>query len=552
MITPRPGHRIVECVSPETRVLTEDMNWVRADSLKIGDRLVGFDEESQPMGNRTGRKLKRSTVTDTYRLNAVSRVTLHTDKGDITVSANHLFLARMRTNAGKWVRADEIKVGHRLSFFTEPWARESSHEASYLAGFLDGEGFINRAGRVGFGQNPGPVSDYVRKLLADFGFDCIKHGTKRCEAWDIQSGKAFTGFRLVGMIKPLRLAANLQKTWEGRAVWGKRTTRATVISISHDVGDVIAIATSSKTLITEGFLSHNCDFKAFHVLTTGFEAGDEKYMRLARLDMHSFIAATQLLNLAKSHELLAMPDAELMKVLKSFRKDTTPRYHGPGGIKVPFEYVRGKQAKPAILGYGFGMQPPRFYHENQEFLPSREFAFQVFAGLDREFPICCGWRKQIVQLADRQGGYLLSRHGFLRRFNCCVDKFPVDADYSPRPGDTIRIAPDGMRWCFSPGDDGEAIIAFLPANDAFGMIKECMLRMRELGLLERYGLIIPIHDALVFECPDEYVQEALPVIKREMETPSDILILPNGEGLWCEAELSINKPGLSWADMEDV
>lgn len=294
------------------------------------------------------------------------------------------------------------------------------------------------------------------------------------------------------------------------------------------------------------------DFKAFHVLTTGFEAGDEKYMRLARLDMHSFIAATQLLNLAKSHELLAMPDAELMKVLKSFRKDTTPRYHGPGGIKVPFEYVRGKQAKPAILGYGFGMQPPRFYHENQEFLPSREFAFEVFAGLDREFPICCGWRKQIVQLADRQGGYLLSRHGFLRRFNCCVDKFPVDADYNPRPGDVIRISPDGMRWCFAPGDDGEAIIAFLPANDAFGMIKECKLRMCERRLLGRYGLIIPIHDALVFECPDEYVQEALPVIKREMETPSEILILPNGEGLWCEAELSINKPGLSWADMEDV
>ena len=301
-----------------------------------------------------------------------------------------------------------------------------------------------------------------------------------------------------------------------------------------------------------GYRIIEADFKAFHVLTTGYEAGDEKYMRLARLDMHSFIAATQLLGLANSHELLSMPDKELMKTLKAFRRDETPRYHGPGGILVPFEYVRGKQAKPAILGYGFGMQPPRFYHENQEFLPSKEFAYQVFAGLDREFPICCSWRKQIVQFADRQGGYLVSKHGFIRRFNCCVDKFPVDNDYINRPGDTIRIGQDGTRWCFSAGDDGEAIIAFLPANDAFGMIKECMLRMEAKGLLQKYGLIIPIHDALVFECKDEYVEEALRVVQAEMEAPSEILILPDGTGLWCEAELSINKPGCSWAEMEEV
>jgi len=301
-----------------------------------------------------------------------------------------------------------------------------------------------------------------------------------------------------------------------------------------------------------GYRIIEADYKAFHVLTTGFEAGDAKYMRLARLDMHSYIAATQLLGLAKGYELLALPDAELMKVLKGFRKDTRALYHGPGGIKVPFEYVRGKQAKPAILGYGFGMQPSRFYHENQEFLPSRDYAYQVFAGLDAEFEICARWRKEIVQFADRQGGYLCSRHGFIRRFNCCVDKFPVDSEYNPRPGDTIRIAPDGMRWCFSPGDDGEAIIAFLPANDAFGMIKECMLRMEAKGLTQKYGLIIPIHDALVFECPDEHVGECLRVVKEEMEKPSDILILPDGTGLWCEAELSINVPGMSWADMEEV
>jgi len=301
-----------------------------------------------------------------------------------------------------------------------------------------------------------------------------------------------------------------------------------------------------------GYRIIEADFKAFHVLTTGFEANDPDYMRLARLDMHSFIAATQLVNLAKSDDLLKLSDKDLMRVLKDFRKDERALYPGPGGIKVPFEFVRGKQAKPAILGYGFGMQPPRFYHENEEFLPSLDYAYSVFKGLDNQFPITCRWRKEIVMFVDRNNGILITRHGFVRRFSCCVDKFPVEAGYRVKPGEVIRVHSDGMHWCFGPGDDAEAIIACTPANDAFGMIKETMIRMQEQDLLEKYGLIIPIHDALVFECPDRYVDECLVTVKREMERPSEILILPNGEGLWCEAELSINKPGMSWADMEEI
>ena len=153
---------------------------------------------------------------------------------------------------------------------------------------------------------------------------------------------------------------------------------------------------------------------------------------------------------------------------------------------------------------------------------------------------------------DRNNGILITRYGFVRRFSCCVDKFPVEPGYRVRPGEVIRVSPDGMHWCFGPGDDAEAIIACGPANDAFGMIKEAMLRMHSQGLLDKFGLIIPIHDALVFECPDEFVDECLATVKREMERPSEVLILPSGEGLWCEAELSINKPGMSWADMEEV
>lgn len=319
-------------------------------------------------------------------------------------------------------------------------------------------------------------------------------------------------------------------------------------------GETYELGKLVRTMIVPrpGYRIIEADFKAFHVLTTGFEANDPDYMRLARLDMHSFVAATRLLNLAKHEDLIRLPDKELLGILNEFKADKSPRYHGPGGKLVPFKFIRDKQAKPAILGYGFGMQPPRLYHENQEFISSREEAYKIMGGLDMAFPITCAWRRNIVRFAEQSGGYLLAQYGGIRRFNCCTDKFPVDQDYKPRPGDTIKIGRDGNRWCFSPGDDAEAIIAYRPAHNAFGMIKETMLRLDDEGLLEKFGLILPVHDALIFHCPDAYIDECLHKVKLEMERPSDVLILPDGTGLWCEAELSISKPGKSWAEMEDL
>lgn len=558
MIEPRPGYRIIECVRPATRLLTWDLRWVAIKDLNPGDQIAGFDESptlNPKRPGRPGRKIRKSeVVAKSSILKPCVRIT--TDKGSIECSKDHLLVSRgkNKTKAYGWIAAEDLKIGQKISFFTKPWDILEDRESAYLAGFFDGEGFMSGSARCGFGQNRGLIAEHVCKLVKSYGYNL---STVNCrgemQTHYIQHPDAFSGLRFIGQIRPLRILGRTLEKLEGLSTWGKNSSAATILNI-EDIGiqEVVALETTTHTYIAEGFLSHNCDYKAFHVLTTGFEANDADYMRLARLDMHSFIAATQLVNLAKADELLKLQDKDLMRVLKEFRKDERALYPGPGGVKVPFEFVRGKQAKPAILGYGFGMQPPRFYHENEEFLPSLDYAYTVFRGLDNQFPITCKWRKDVVMFVDRNNGILITRYGFVRRFSCCVDKFPVEAGYKVKPGEVIRVHKDGMHWCFGPGDDAEAIIACGPANDAFGMIKETMLRMEEQGLLEKFGLIIPIHDALVFECEDRYVDECLETVKREMERPSEVLILPNGEGLWCEAELSINKPGMSWADMEEV
>ncbi len=267
------------------------------------------------------------------------------------------------------------------------------------------------------------------------------------------------------------------------------------------------------------------DFKSAHALTLGFEAQDPDYMRLARIDMHSFLAAAGLLKLEDPQKLLCLPDSELKARLKWYRKnwrDKTGR---------PFDDIRNIQAKPAILGYGFAMGPGTLFNNNPESFANMGEARRVIQTLDCLFPREPQFRKRIRELAARQT-YLVSRHGYIRWF--------FDVGYWDR-----------AKGAWVPGDDAEACIAFLPANDAFGHIKDAMLRLDAQGWNERAQLINQIHDALMFHIPDSLMDEAIPAIKAEMERKNEMLIDPAvaPEGLWIETSVSV---GRDWSAMEEV
>lgn len=542
-----PGRCIVECIDPNTKVLTARMFWKPAKTLKVGDDLVGFSEELQGDGPRPFRKTERSTITGIVSINR-PKLKIKTTHGEITVSTNHLFLGRRR--GVQWIRADDLKVDDQLSFFTPPWEADYSSEASYLAGFLDGEGYVGKSGRVGFGQNPGSVSDYVCDALSRRGSETVNQSSRKCEAFDIRSGVPFTGWRLIGTLRPIRLMENLQKVWEGRAIWGKRTTRAKVLSIeSVGDGEVLAISTTSKTLITEGFLSHNCDYKAFHVLTTGFEAGCPIYMRLARLDMHSFFAATQLLRLYKAEELLKETDFNMSTLFKELRRSET-KHRGK-----TFQQIRDKEAKPTILGWGFGMMPGTLYRNNEESFEDEAHAKRTHMGLEELFPVVSAWKKNVIQEADEKG-YLLTSYGFIRWFNCVYHK------RLKKPGEWIKPGTHFKRTkygdiIYEHGDDHESCVAYRPANDAFGMTRDVYLEIEKIQedgrcLAEEWWFSIPLHDALILFPKWEQKDECLQGVKRMMEAESRCLRLPDGTGLICQAEAMMSDYEGSWADMKEI
>ena len=279
----------------------------------------------------------------------------------------------------------------------------------------------------------------------------------------------------------------------------------------------LAKATRKIVAAPPGYLLSEWDFKSYHVLTTGFEAEDPTYMRMARLDMHSFIAGC-FLNLWKP-EIMEETDEALLERFRWLKCDAARKR------------VRDKQAKPSILGVGFGMGARRLYQENLEHFPDERTARRFLELLQHVFPKVFAWQGRIRRLAHEQT-YLKSRFGMIRRF---YEVFVWDS----------------KKHDWKNGDQAEEAVAFLPANHAFGNIRECLKEMDRRGLSEKYGLINNVHDSLMYCFPadlrDEHIAEVYPVLIQPSRVLKHPTIAPSG--LIVDAECSIGK---DWSVMQEV
>lgn len=518
------GHTLVECCIPGTKVLMHDLTWQNVETLKKGSKLWGFDETpvSVEGSKRPARYLRSAIVTNRPFIKKKTCYKVVTTQGTITVTHDHSFACR-QSSYGKngWVYASDLRPGQKLSFFTKPWDSSESLRRSYLAGIFDGEGHVSKVS-VAYSQNPGPLADYVDDLLLKEGFEVrlSRHSTNPttvCLSHSVECAAhpAYAGIRFLGQIRPKRLLPKGIANLEGTATWGKNSTAATVLSVKCvGIKEVVVVETSTHTLITNGFFSHNCDYRSFHALTLGYMARDSSYIRLARLDAHSFLCAN-MLHLQGSQDCLALPDDELKEYLKYVKKN--------------FEKERNSQAKPAILGYGFGMGARKLYDLNQDSFRDVEEAKYVIDMLNACFPKCAAYRNDAPELAHKQM-YLISPHKCIRWF-CDVKKWNSEK----------------QRW--NHGKDWEKSIAFCPANVAFCVIQSRMIDLFNNGMAARYNLINNIHDALLF-CPKtKDLEQCAHDVKHLLELPDATVTDPEGKPLWCEVEV---KSGKNWAAMSDL
>lgn len=274
-----------DCLGPDTQLLTADLRWVAARNIRVGDKLLGFDEEP-PAGNR---QLRVSVVERVAPLVKQSYDLTFSDGTQLRASHDHMWL-RKRRPAGAWLKTEDMRAhGARSSSvgkFISTWDELDEYDRGYLAAAFDGEGClaVTSSGSlkgIQFAQRDNVMLAEVKRILSanGFGFTCMHVSDSALsgngyELLRVLGGKREAS-RLLGMVRPKRLLERFAALELGE-FW----CRPVALTEKKDVGEqtVIAIQTSTRTFIAEGLASHNCTIAGIgHVYggTSKFALGAE-------------------------------------------------------------------------------------------------------------------------------------------------------------------------------------------------------------------------------------------------------------------------------------
>ena len=266
--------RMRYCVTPETRILTSDLRWVRADSIKVGDKLIGFDEN--PPKRYGQRKFNETLVED---VGAIERpcyeVTLN-DGTKVTCSEEHQWLVFTAGSRTVWKQTKDLVSTDRIYKVCDVWEDlPQDYRLGYLSASFDGEGCLTQVNgkiqQLTFSQRDNAMLKQVKEYLTDFGFDYnadyfdkrkLDKGKDPVYKLFIKGGKREL-LRFLGSVRPRRLLENFDPNQLG-------TVRCSNGDLGSDIHPrvesikyvgtkkVIPIRTTSHTYVAEGLASHNC------------------------------------------------------------------------------------------------------------------------------------------------------------------------------------------------------------------------------------------------------------------------------------------------------
>src|SRR6266853_1314749 len=290
------------------------------------------------------------------------------------------------------------------------------------------------------------------------------------------------------------------------------------------------LATIIRNLIIadEGRIFTARDYSGIEAVLVGYFASAPNYIRLAKIDVHSFYTAyalNQLDGRIKSDDLpqLSWPDDKLIKRLgeikKEFKKDRNELYkhlvHGAN-------FYQGARGAVEKINKETGIQFP---------VKLVQRVMDIYFKL---FPEIRKWHHTLWLQAEKDG-FLKNPFNYIHRFNKVYDYEKI-----------------GGRWTKKPGPDANKVVAFLPQSTAAGIIKEAMLRLF-FNRFEEAGnyLRLQVHDELFMEVPEGLRESVDVILKEEMEKPIKEMMLPSSYRMGDYLQiLTEGKYGKRWGSME--
>jgi len=244
-----------------TKVLLNNLKWVNVETLKVGDKLVSFDEHTN---KKAYRSYKTGTITNVQHLITTAlEITLESGK-IVTVTPEHKFLVKQGNRHDIiWKRADALNTEHKLMKVLTPWEEDKSWDAAYLAAALDGEGSLSVNPQslgysMRFSQKNNEMYAQVVKSAKNLEIDVhsVRNGggtNQDVLALDFYDKRHIV--TALGKVQPRRLMAKFNPDKLGRMTaenWDA------IISIK-EVEDVqiASITVDCKTYLSDGYCSHN-------------------------------------------------------------------------------------------------------------------------------------------------------------------------------------------------------------------------------------------------------------------------------------------------------
>lgn len=128
------------CLTGDTLVLTQDLRWVKIESIKLGDKLVGIETK-----NKKGsyRRYVDSEVTHVFDTRKEKVYKIVTDNGEVEATADHPWL----TEVGRWRTTSQLKIGWKIKKISN--AEESpeitqDYRQGYICGAIKSDGYFKR------------------------------------------------------------------------------------------------------------------------------------------------------------------------------------------------------------------------------------------------------------------------------------------------------------------------------------------------------------------------------------------------------------------------
>lgn len=293
----------------------------------------------------------------------------------------------------------------------------------------------------------------------------------------------------------------------------------------------------------DGRVIYEADYKTFHAQTLGYEAACPTFIRLAKLDLHTYFAV-QVLKVPGYETCLALPDAELKAWLTYQRKNYTLKNGMLLGV------YRNAKAKHAVLGYGNGLQAGKMFRQYPEAFENQREAQYIISMLDGVFPEIAEFHKLMPLQANRgvqltnEGPRLIKRadgseetNAVITRYNC-IRWFYNIRKYDFKRKEVVH------------GEDWERALSFAHTNDAHSHMKLAMRRLEDSGANEKFWLANQIHDALICLPLKRDLEECHYVVSGEMQKASEVMLMhwDGMRGLQVDVEAKV---GQTWSTMKE-